>query len=391
VLAGDTGCPNAVCLFECSGPVEEAALRRALESIVSRHEILRTVFRKQRELILPMQVILEEVAPLLDVVDLTALSDEEQRLEIEFRFRHATQETNAATDPPVLSCSLFRLSGDKHSLLVTLPALCADAASFRVLAEELNRALSGVSSTDDLIQYADVTAWQHDLLTASEDAAVAARAFWQTQKHVPVLLPMETDDTKQGVAAETVNIPVSPANVETLKEMALSKDLTTADVLLAVWFLLLNRMTAESRPVVLVSSDGREYEEIENAIGIFARYLPIAADFDGKAGFNGLLAAVATQWKQARAQQDWFNPGSASTKPTIGFEYNELRPRADQQGSPFTVSAVHPPLRRCWPRLCSTRLNRSAAFLSYLKLRALDFWRWAPVRACLSRRSKCTS
>ena len=86
-----------------------------------------------------------------------------------------------------------------------VPSLSSDAASFKVLAQELRDALEGNAPAEDLIQYVDVTEWQHDLLEGIEDAAMAAKTFWKGQAHTPLLLPLESVPENQ--SGETVRVP----------------------------------------------------------------------------------------------------------------------------------------------------------------------------------------
>ena len=67
----------------------------------------------------------------------------------------------------------------RHILLVQLPALCGDAYSLRVFARELAASYTGGDLGDDLLQYADYSAWQDEVL-ASPDAREDIR-FWQAR------------------------------------------------------------------------------------------------------------------------------------------------------------------------------------------------------------------
>ena len=306
-------------LFHFSRPLQAEPLRRALASVVARHEILRTVFRRQRELKLPLQIILDDAPPELSVEDLSAQTLDAAHAELQLRLQVAIQP-RPASEPPVLRATLFPLAGQESALLIFLPGLCADAASASILARQLEQALAGETPEEDILQYADVTEWQHELLAATDDAAVAAKAFWRNQLHTPIRLPFEAT---AGAAAGPPSLErVALAPVQTAAIGAFAQ--TPAAVLLAAWHLLLYRFTAESRTVILVSSEGREYDEIRNAIGLFARSLPIAVDFESRTTFDELLRHVALLQKSARDQQDWFLPGSSATMPALGFAFHNL-------------------------------------------------------------------
>src|SRR5271165_4083944 len=78
------GCVSrTVCVVEVAGNVVADRLEDALRQVVGRHEILRTVYRRQSGMKFPFQVVLEEVEPAFEVVDLQATGPADQRQEVE--------------------------------------------------------------------------------------------------------------------------------------------------------------------------------------------------------------------------------------------------------------------------------------------------------------------
>ena len=221
--AGDAGFPISACLYECTGPISAQTLGRALETLVARHEILRTVFRKPRELKVPLQIILDSDTPAFSTEDLASLSAAEQHAELRRQFAAFAQTTTKAGDGPVVSCKLFQLAENKQALLLSAPSMNVDAVSFQVLAVELQQVLSEQALSEDMIQYVDVTEWQHDLLGASEDAATAAKAFWASQAHTPLRLPLEVDAAAHSML-KTVPVILSAEDTDRLRTVAASSN-----------------------------------------------------------------------------------------------------------------------------------------------------------------------
>ena len=81
---------------------------------------------------------------------------------------------------PLLHTWLLRLSLDTHILLLAMPALCADSYTLKLFAHALERTYSahrqGQSLDEDPLQYADVAAWQDELLL--EPDAELERQYW---------------------------------------------------------------------------------------------------------------------------------------------------------------------------------------------------------------------
>src|SRR5690348_14764733 len=62
---------RAQCVIALEGLLDSQALEAALNKIISRHEILRTAFRRLPGMSLPLQVISNDVLPLLPQYDLS--------------------------------------------------------------------------------------------------------------------------------------------------------------------------------------------------------------------------------------------------------------------------------------------------------------------------------
>ncbi|HET9316288.1 MAG TPA: condensation domain-containing protein, partial [Vicinamibacteria bacterium] len=151
---------RAECVLALDG-VARDRLSQALAEAVRRHEILRTRFERVQGLLLPVQVV-EAPAAEIPLEVLTGPGDEEAVL------RAAFDTLRAPSGGPALRAAW--VDGPARSLLcLSLPALCADAGTLRVLAQELVAATASVASTPDEapLQYADVAAWLNELLESA--------------------------------------------------------------------------------------------------------------------------------------------------------------------------------------------------------------------------------
>jgi hypothetical protein len=153
--AGDSTPFRAECEVLIEGSLDPAALERAFVDLVGRHEILRTVFQRQAGMKVPFQVIQETCEFAWETVDLTGLDEAAQRARIArppaaFDLEHG----------PLLQVLLATLGPGKHTLLVSLPALCADLRSMQnLIAEVAGSYAADARDADETMQYADVSAW----------------------------------------------------------------------------------------------------------------------------------------------------------------------------------------------------------------------------------------
>jgi hypothetical protein len=139
--------------IEIEGPLDRERLRRALESVIRRHEILRTQFVTRPGLDAPLQVILPEeaVAP------------------VSLGFSLPDRRDDPASEPvpdAVFDLAAGRLvygsiserAGSAPILVLALPAICADAVSLKTIARDLAESYAGLEvSSRQAIQYADVS------------------------------------------------------------------------------------------------------------------------------------------------------------------------------------------------------------------------------------------
>src|SRR5437016_7149116 len=123
--------PRAVvqCAAVLTGPVREAELRRALDQVVARHEILRTTFRQAPGVRGRTQVIEEALAP--------AWSTAELDQDLELALAREAERGLDIDRSPLVRATLLGAETEHPALLLTVHAACADAASLLLALDEI--------------------------------------------------------------------------------------------------------------------------------------------------------------------------------------------------------------------------------------------------------------
>ena len=175
---------------------------------------------------------------------------------------------------------LDRRSDTESILTLTQPAFAADPASMRILVEELAAHVAGeVAATDEPMQYADLAQWLRETRESEEGAE--GRAFWQATDLSGIedsRLGLETAVDSDGpFSPEVAPVAVDPGIASAINELAATLDVSPAAPWLAAWQLLLARHTEGERTVVGICSEGRGYEGLDRALGLFRQYLPVAS------------------------------------------------------------------------------------------------------------------
>ncbi|MDB4892046.1 MAG: amino acid adenylation domain protein, partial [Gemmatimonadetes bacterium] len=158
-----------------SGPLDVAALERAMTEIVARHEILRTRLpAREGE---PEQVI-DAAAPVaLSVVDVANHATPE--LEAERIVRERGRVPFDLAGEHMFRCTLVRLAPDDNVLLVETHHIAFDGWSGAVLLDELAAAYVGRELQELPLQYADFAIWQREQLAGARLDELMT--YWRAQ------------------------------------------------------------------------------------------------------------------------------------------------------------------------------------------------------------------
>src|SRR5947209_8683931 len=170
---------RAVCLVLLEGPVEIERLRDALRSMVSRHEILRTVFRRQTGMKVPFQVVLESAEFGWRQLDVSSLSPSERESQIQKLFEQERTTEISLEDGPALQAVLININSaaDRFALILSVSSLGVDAKSLQILVRELGLVYSRAALPEPF-RYVQFAQWQADLLESDEEDALLGRDFW---------------------------------------------------------------------------------------------------------------------------------------------------------------------------------------------------------------------
>src|ERR1044071_4254993 len=266
------------CALLLEGPLYQDALKRAVFMAVEQHEILRTTFDRLPGFKLPAQIVAESMAPSWRAIDLSGASDDRQRAEIESLFEQERRLRCDYRRGPLLGCTLVKLSDKKHAILIDLPALCADAWSMNVLVRQIIRyyeaELNGTQLSAEPVQYAQFSEWQNDLLRSEELEAV--KQYWASQPALAAAtpsLPFEHQPS-DGATFEPLFISIEPdARMIGRINRCIEKSGASAEAFfLSCWLVLIRRLAKEPEVAVSVCRHGRVFEEMNEGLGLYARW-----------------------------------------------------------------------------------------------------------------------
>ncbi|KAF0250423.1 MAG: Non-ribosomal peptide synthase, partial [bacterium] len=291
------------------GSLKVDILRKVLQEITSRHEILRTSFiniegQAYQKIFPNININLEVVTvPENSLTEITQLTKQ-----------LATEEFSKTFDLsscPLMRLKLFTLSPEDSLFLLTVHHIIVDGLSMGILTRDIiilyeafSKGLSSPLPELDF-QYADFALWQRKYLQG--EILDKLTSYWKNKlKDIPLELDLPTD--YQRIAEKTFigkshSFSINSHLIGQLKHLFINTSTTPFMLFLAVWKVLLYRYTGQEDVVVGTTVANRHFPEMENVLGLFINSLPLRTDLSGNPSFKQLVSRVQEVCIEAYAHQ----------------------------------------------------------------------------------------
>ncbi len=342
--------PEAYLLTE---PLDVPALERTFQTIIARHEALRTAFvLVDGE---PRQRILADTDFKIRQIDLS--KDIDQEAKARELVNADANEAFDLTHPPLLRATFIKMTESRHIFVLTIHHIIGDGWSGTVLYKEITALYDAYRNGRDnplkplRIQYKDFTMWQLDQGFAKEET------YWVEQlSGVPKMIALPTDFTDSGdrdFKGSRVMGEIDTAVTSQLNQIAQRHQTTLSTVILALFKLVLYQVSKQSDLCIGIAHASRNHPDLENLLGFFVNMLPIRTQISGEIDFDQLLAQVASTVNDAFEHQDYpfdlmvekLNPERVASRPPIinvayGFQsYGDVTVEGQAENEPQTDEA----------------------------------------------------
>ncbi|NUR29126.1 MAG: amino acid adenylation domain-containing protein, partial [Catenulispora sp.] len=320
--APESAAYNVPIAARLAGPLDVAALRRALGTLVARHPALRTVFEGADGQATQRHLPAAEAA--LGIVDLSGIPDAAELA--------TTLADAAATRPFLLAdgerpfrATLLRIAEHDHVLVLVLHHIVADGWSVSVLARDLAAAYAGTDLAAPALRHSDYAAWQRgrsaraagQLTRRREELAGAAHTL-----ELPADRPRPPERRHRG---RTLPLDVDQVLTRRIRQLAREAGATEFMVLLAAFAATLSRFSGQEDLLIGTPAANRTASGAADVVGLFAETLVLRADTSGDPTVRDLLA------RARRACLD------AYAAPDVAFEtlVEAMAPQRDPARSPL--------------------------------------------------------
>ena len=265
--------------FTHEDAIDVVGLQSSLESIIQRHQILRTVYIEDKDDV--FQVVLDDspqVKILREVADLQAFLNTE------------------ATTPFDLTKGVLRVHlivESAKSIVMSFIAhhIAYDGASTSVLMQELN------GHAGDLdYQYADYAYWERHTLVESGERARQLDWCITLLKGAPTVLDLPTDRPRPAVftgKGASFTKCISSAVASRVRNTAKKFGCTEYHVYLSVFALLLGSCAKVDDILIAAPGENRPVPSLQKLIGFFVSTLVFRVNTSGCRSFKNLLEKTA--------------------------------------------------------------------------------------------------
>ncbi|MBP6749164.1 MAG: AMP-binding protein, partial [Xanthomonadaceae bacterium] len=286
---------NAPTVYWLRGDLNADALRTALQSLINRHEVLRTVYLAQSGE--PFQRILPTMPLRWDAIDARGDTPESRRDDALARARDAASQPFDLTRDASLRASLIRVEPDLHLLCIVYHHIAIDGWSMAMLSKQFAQAYNTVldggtpDTTASELQIADVAIWQQEAV--SGQALERQIDYWKERlEGAPAVLDLPTDRPRpaaQTFRGDSWSTRIPEPLYRKLENIGRERQSTMSMLVLTAFQILLSRYSNQDHVVIAAGSAGRTRLELENVVGFFINLLPLPLDLSDAPTFLDAL------------------------------------------------------------------------------------------------------
>jgi len=279
------------------GQIDSLHLESCLIQLIERHDILRTGFEilddgELTQRVYPQvdfKLMEEQATPETDIDEL--ISDYNQPLEL--------------AKPPVFKTYLIKLAEQRYLLLFITHHLVIDGLSWNVFVQELLKLYQGHELEQLDKNYADYVVWQ----TLQQSELQQQEQYWLAKfaGELPIL-QLPTDYPRPTILSTQGSIFYTQLEIEEtkqLKKIAKNHGLTMNMLLLAVYQLLLHKLTEQTDFIIGIPTSGRPPQGFDNVLGMFANTMAVRSQLIENQEVGDFLQIVKLNLLQDYPHQDY--------------------------------------------------------------------------------------
>jgi len=306
---GDDGGPFGrryvlVTPLRVTGQVDLTALQGALDDVVERHELLRTLVVRDaspryQQVFPPCQVPLE-------VRDQPGVTD--RAMAIQKLIAAAETSPMSAREVPLLRALLCRFDDQDSALLLTVHHSVSDGWSVQLILRDLGacylaRVTGTVPRLPEVRQYREFAEWQRAGVGDTDEGALK---YWAEKLDGAreTLMPNDHGHPDRYSRPYSLHVfTIEPDIMAGAAALANATRGTMFTVLLSAIYVLMHQITGETDVLVPAITAGRNETDFHNTMGLFLNVLPFRTDIGDCASFREVVLKTRETFIDAVANE----------------------------------------------------------------------------------------
>ena len=308
---GDEGGPFGaryliVSAFRIAGPVDLAVLQGALDDVVARHELLRTLVIRDDDP--PYQMVCPPCQVPLEVRDLPPVPGESREMVIQELILEVQAGTISAREVPLLRALLCRFDDRDSTLLLTVHHSVSDGWSVQVILRDLGafytaRVTGTPPKLPQMRQYREYAEWQRANASTPDDKALK---YWAGQLHGAREFVIPNDHGHPERYSRPYSLHVYRIEADPMAAAGALANATRGTlfmVMLSAIYVLANQITGATDLAVNAVTAGRNELEFHNTMGMFLNVVPFRSEIADCTSFRDIVLRTRETFLDAMAHE----------------------------------------------------------------------------------------
>jgi NRPS condensation-like uncharacterized protein len=297
-LVSGSNAYNVPMAMHLTGYIDIGALKKVVNDILSRNEILRTYFKEIDGR--PYQFILDELEFDIQIID---IEDDDRSDKVGYAKEIASDLSRQHFDLsqcPLFRVALIKISENDHVLVFVIHHLLCDNWSLRLLINSVIKLYNAYANGEPAqpantgIQYADYCYWEQELINSPE---FEKQSEYLKQKldgkinelHLPFDRRRESWEKRK---SKSQRFYIDSSCYERMKAFCKEYNVTTYNILFSVYTALLYRYTNDNDIIIGTSFVNRPDVDSEYVLGPFINILLVCTGFYEGITFKDLISQV---------------------------------------------------------------------------------------------------
>jgi hypothetical protein len=290
-----------------AGAVDVAVLQGALDDVVARHELLRTLVVRDADP--PYQMVCPPCPVPLEIRDLPPVTGKSRDMVIQELMLQAHAGTISAREVPMLRALLCQFDDRDSALFLTVHHSVSDGWSIQVILRDLGafyaaRVSGAPPKLAEMRQYREYVEWQR--ASAASTADDGALKYWADKLDGAQEFVIPNDHGHPERYSRPYSLAVFSIDADTMAAAAALANATRGTrftVMLSAVYVLANQITGATDLTVKAVTAGRNELEFHNTMGLFLNVVPFRTEIAGCRSFRDVVLNTRETFIDAMAHE----------------------------------------------------------------------------------------